>query len=213
MTMAGIDALLAPAAQEAIAGAVTAAEAATAGEIVVAVVPASDLYPRAELLAALTSGIPLALAVTLASGPDTVWRLLPIAALSILLCLTAVRRWPVLKRPFISAAVCREEVRQRAIQAFYDHRLYQTREATGVLLFLSLLEHRVELLADTGIDGRVPGGTWDGLVERLTVALRAGDYVAGVVRAIDELGRILATHAPPRPDDTDELDNRPRVGE
>jgi putative membrane protein len=161
----------------------------------------------------VSAGIPIGLAVTLATGPDTVWRFLPIAALGVLFCLTAVRRWPLPKRPFISATVCREEVRQRAVQAFYEHRLYQTREATGVLLFLSLMEHRVELLADTGIDALVAKGTWDGVVRDLTAALRTGDHVAGVVRAVDEIGRILATHAPPRPGDTDELDNRPRVGE
>jgi putative membrane protein len=211
--MAGSDTLLGSAVQEKIASAVAAAEATTSGEIVVAVVPSSDHYPRAELLAALTGGIPIALAVTLASGPDSVWRFLPIAVLCVLACLTAVRRWPLLKRPFISSAVCREEVRQRAVQAFYEYRLYQTRDATGVLLFLSLLERRVELLADTGIDRRVEAGTWDGLVETLTAALHVRDHLPGIVRAIDQLGGILATHAPPRPDDTNELDNRPRMGE
>ncbi|MGD2063200.1 MAG: TPM domain-containing protein [Nitrospirota bacterium] len=211
--MSRIDALLVPAAQDKIAAAVASAEAATSGEIVVAVVPASDAYPRAELLAALSAGIPIALALTLATGPDTVWRFLPVAALCVLLSLTAVRRWPLLRRLFISSPVCREEVRQRAVQAFHEHRLYQTRDATGVLLFLSLLEHRVELLADTGIDALVAEGTWDGVVGDLTAAMRAGDYVNGVVRAVERIGEILAAHAPPRPDDTDELDNRPRVGD
>ena len=104
-------------------------------------------------------------------------------------------------------------MRQRAIQGFYDYRLYQTRDATGVLLFLSLLERRVELLADTGLDDRVPAGTWERVVETLTAALRARDHLPGIVRAIEQIGQILATHAPPRPDDKDELDNRPRVGD
>jgi putative membrane protein len=211
--MARIDALLDQGAQDKIAAGVAAAEVATSGEIVVAVVSSSDIYPRAELLAALSAGVPLALAATLVSGPDSVWRFLPIVALCVLACVTAVRRWPLLKRPFISPAVRNEEVRQRAIQAFYDHRLYQTRDATGVLLFLSLLEHRVELLADTGIDALVADGTWDGVVGDLTAALRTGDYVAGVVRAVERIGEILAAHAPPRPDDTDELDNRPRMAQ
>jgi len=210
--VSGIDALLEAGAQEAVAGAVTAAEAHTSGEIVVAVVPDSDTYPRAELLAALAWGVPVAIALTLATGPDSLWRFLPVAALCVLVCLTAMRRWPVLKRPFISPRVCREEVRQRAIQAFYEHRLYQTRDATGVLLFLSLLERRVELLADTGIDALVAEGTWDGVVAELTAALRAGAEVDGVVRAVGKIGEILAAHAPPRPDDTDELADGLRVG-
>jgi len=210
--MSGIDALLEAGAQEALSGAVTAAEANTSGEIVVAVVPDSDTYPRAELLAALVWGVPVAIALTLATGPDSLWRFLPVAALCVLVCLTAMRRWSVLKRPFISRRVCHEEVRQRAIQAFYDYRLYQTRDATGVLLFLSLLERRVELLADTGIDALVAEATWEGVVNDLTAALRTGNPVDGVVRAVARIGEILAAHAPPRPDDTDELDNGLRVG-
>jgi len=207
-----MDALLESGAQEKVSAAVAAAEANTAGEIVVAVVPDSDTYPRAELRAALAGGVPIAIALTLATGPDSLWRFLPVVALCVLVCLTAMRRWPLLKRPFISPWVCREEVRQRAIQAFYDHRLYQTRDATGVLLFLSLLERRVELLADTGIDALVGEGTWDGVVADLTAALRAGDQVDGVARAVAQIGEVLAIHVPPRPDDTDELDNGMRVG-
>lgn len=207
-----MDALLESGAQENVSAAVAAAEANTSGEIVVAVVPDSDTYPRAELLAALAGGVPVAIALTLVTGPDSLWRFLPVVALCVLVCLTAVRHWPVLKRPLISPRVCREEVRQRAIQAFYDHRLYQTRDATGVLLFLSLLERRVELLADTGIDALVAEGTWDGVVADLTAALRAGDQADGVVRAVAQIGEILAAHVPPRPDDTDELDNGMRVG-
>jgi len=210
--MFGIDALLEPAAQDAVSRAVAAAEANTAGEIVVAVVPSSDTYPRAVLVAALACGVPVAVALTLVTGPDSLWRFLPIAALCILLCLTAAHRWPLLKRPFISPTVGREEVRQRAIQAFYDHRLYQTRDATGVLLFLSLLERRVELLADTGIDALVPEGTWGGVVRELTADLRASHPVDGVVRAVARIGEILAAHVPRCPDDTDELDNGLRVG-
>ncbi len=204
--------LLNSAAQERIAGAVAAAEQTTSGEIVVTVVPESDPYPRAELFAALAVAIPAALLITLASGSESLFRFLPVAVVATVVGVGIVRRLPLLKRPFVSPWIRNAEVRQRAVQAFFDHRLYQTRDATGVLLFLSLLERRVELLADRGIDERVPAGSWDGIVAQLTAALRRGAVVDGTVAAVEQIGAILAAHAPPRDDDTNELPDAPRMG-
>ncbi|HBB41763.1 MAG: hypothetical protein COW73_03930 [Nitrospirae bacterium CG18_big_fil_WC_8_21_14_2_50_70_55] len=210
--MATTPELLSRAAQGRIAGAVAAAEQATSGEIVVTVVPESNPYPRAELLAALIAGVAVGLAVTLATGSESLFRFLPTALAATVVALGAVRRWPVLKRPFVSPWIRKEEVHQRAIQAFFDHRLYQTAEATGVLLFLSLFERRVELLADQGIDTRVPRGSWDAIVAELTTGLRRGVVVEATVAAVEQIGALLATHAPPRAGDTNELPDGPRLG-
>ncbi len=204
--------LLSEAAQARITRAVEAAERHTSGEIVVSVVPESDSYPRAELFAALALALPAAVLITLASGSDSLFRFLPAAIIATLLFLGVVRRLPGLKRPFVSPWIRNLEVHQRAIQAFFENRLYETRDATGVLLFLSLLERRVELLADRGIDERVPEGSWDAVVKELTAALRRGEVVDGTVAAVEAIGTILATHAPPRDDDTNELPDAPRVG-
>jgi len=204
--------LLSPAAQARITQAVAAAEKTTSGEIVVTVVPESDPYPRAELFAALFCGVAAGLVLTLVTGSDSLYRFLPATIVATMVGVGVVRRLPFLKRPFVSPWIRKLEVRQRAIQAFFDHRLYQTRHATGVLLFLSLLERRVELLADKGIDERVPAGSWDGVVADLTSALRRGDVVNGTVVAVERIGTILAAHAPPRDDDTNELPDAPRMG-
>jgi len=210
--MATTHELLSPAAQTRITETVAAAEQTTSGEIVVTVVPESDPYPRAELFAALALALPVALLITLASGSDSLYSFLPATIAVTVVGVGIVRRLPFLKRPFVSPWIRKQEVRQRAIQAFFDHRLYQTRDATGVLLFLSLLERRVELLADKGIDERVPAGSWDGVVAELTSALRRGAVVDGTVAAVEAIGTILAAHAPPRDDDTNELEDAPRMG-
>jgi len=209
--MAATQDLLSPSAQTRITEAVAAAERTTSGEIVVTVVPESDPYPRAELFAALLGGVVVGIGLTLATGSESLFHFLPAAIVATVVGVGIVRRLPHLKRPFVSPWIRKQEVRQRAIQAFFDHRLYQTRDATGVLLFLSLLERRVELLADKGIDERVPAGSWDGVVVELTSALRRGAVVDGTVAAIEQIGTILATHAPPREDDTNELPDAPRM--
>ena len=58
------------------------------------------------------------------------------------------------------------KVKLRAQQAFYQHGFQHTQGRTGILIFVSLLEHRVQVLADKGINDCVPAGTWEGVVER-----------------------------------------------
>jgi len=86
----------------------------------------------------------------------------------------------------------------------------ETRERTGILLYVSLLEHRVEVLADRGIHERVEPGTWDGVVARVLDGIRTGRAEAGLVDAITHCGELLAQHFPVQPDDSDELPNRLR---
>jgi putative membrane protein len=76
------------------------------------------------------------------------------------------------------------------------------------LIFISLLEREVEVLADRGINEKVPPGTWEDIVRLLTGELKAGHAGAGLCKAIQRCGDILAEHFPRPSDDTDELANR-----
>jgi putative membrane protein len=78
---------------------------------------------------------------------------------------------------------------------------------------VSLLEHEVEVLADKGINEKVPQGTWDEVVRILTAELKAGQACEGFCKAIEHCGAILAEHFPPNTDDKDELSNRLVTGE
>ena len=88
--------------------------------------------------------------------------------------------------------------------------LVETRERTGILIFVSLLEHRVVVLADRGIHARVAEGTWDGVVARIVTGIRAGRAEEGLADGIRACGEILAGRLPGRPDDRNELPNAPR---
>jgi putative membrane protein len=97
-------------------------------------------------------------------------------------------------------------VRRRAEAAFYEHGLHKTREGTGILIMLSLLERRVQVLADKAINERVPPSTWDQMVQQLVAAIREGRATEGFCRAIEKCGDVLAEHFPVRPgDNPDEL--------
>jgi putative membrane protein len=98
------------------------------------------------------------------------------------------------------------KVRQRAEAAFHKHGLHKTREGTGILILISLLEHRVQILADKAINEKVSPSTWDDLVRQLVASIRNREATEGLCHAIRQCGDILAAHFPARHDDNpDEL--------
>jgi putative membrane protein len=76
-----------------------------------------------------------------------------------------------------------------------------------VLIFVSVAEHYVEILADTAIDARVPRGTWKKIVDDLAVSIGKRHPTDGLVAAVAAVGAHLAKHFPPHAHDTNELPN------
>ncbi|MCH2109570.1 MAG: hypothetical protein MK135_09580, partial [Polyangiaceae bacterium] len=81
----------------------------------------------------------------------------------------------------------------------------ETRDRSGILLFLSELEGRVVLLADKGIHDRVEEDEWSQDVDRLVDAIKKGKPGAGTIECVQRLGSLLASSFPPREDDENEL--------
>lgn len=96
-------------------------------------------------------------------------------------------------------------VHEAAVAQFETQGLTRTRDRTGVLLYVSLAEHRAEVLADTGIYEKAPPEVWGQVVDLLVAGLRRGKPADGFVNAAARTGEILAAHLPPREDDANEL--------
>jgi putative membrane protein len=192
---------------------VAATEKRTAGEIACMIVSASYHYAMADVLGATAFALPLALLAThflggwLWIGTRNMWLFLGLFALLFALLGGLIRRSPTLKRLFVSRREIDEEVEEAAVTAFFKKGLYRTRHANGVLLFISVFEHKVWLLADIGIHEKVPQEEWNRLVGRVTRGIRSGQSTDAICKAIQEIGDLLFTHFPIKPDDTDELDN------
>jgi putative membrane protein len=196
--------------------AVKAAETRTSGEIVPYVVGRSDDYPeatwKAAALGALLGGLLAALAHEVGHfwGYSLAWIALPPfagAAGGILAALV-----PALRRRLVSSAQLADQVERRARTAFLEQEVFKTRERTGILIFLSLLEHRVVVLADSGINAKVEQREWDGIVAALVAGIRAGTPGAALAHAIERCGALLAERqVERRADDRDELDDRLRI--
>ena len=193
--------------QQKIEAAVKAAEETTSGEIVPMVVDASYEYPRADLIGAGSLAMAVGLLVSWAVGGESIWWFLPVFIVGFFAFQQLIRNWPDLKRKLISPDELTEEVREKALVSFVEQGLHETRDKTGILILISLFEHRVQVLADSGINAKVPEHTWEELVETITAGLKAGDACTAVCKAVERCGELLQEHFPIKDDDSNELPN------
>ena len=112
----------------------------------------------------------------------------------------------------LHAVLADEPVRARALAAFATLGVWDTADNSGVLIYISPLEHQVEIVADRGVAARVAQEEWQAICSTLAAALARDEQRAGVVTAVEQVGAILARHFPLDADaaaDVDELPNRP----
>ena len=185
--------------------AVREAEASTSGEIVVMAVAESSNYPSAILAASGAIALVLALGGALLYGSENMWLFLVLFALFFIGANEAVKRFPMLKRSFVNRREIAEEVEEAAIHSFYHRKVHETRDRTGILIYISLYEHSVRVLADAGIDAKVGKQTWQGVVDTITKGIRDGRQGEAIREAVGICGKLLSEHFPRKSDDRNEL--------
>jgi uncharacterized membrane protein len=104
--------------------------------------------------------------------------------------------------------------RERAIAMFGKLRVWDTEHNNGVLIYLLLAEHAIEIVADRGLTARVPQGEWQRIVEAMRGAFRAGRFEDGLNQAVDAVTALLVRHFPLAPGETNpnELPDEPVLG-
>lgn len=205
--------------------AVRETEKKTSAEIAGAVIRESNDYARYELLGAVIVGLIFFTGLTVFTPSLEAWMqtltwtyspwllvaaigfstFLVIAITYFVANLAPIDRWIVPRR------VMAEQVRRRALRQFHEGGVHRTRERNGLLIFVSMLERRIEIVTDIGITDRIPATTWDGVVRELGTDLHRSDLGDALARAVIHCGEILADHFPPRPDDVNELSNQVRI--
>ncbi|MBI5038858.1 MAG: hypothetical protein HZC13_03705 [Nitrospirae bacterium] len=186
-------------------------ELRTIGEVAVMVVDSSDRYSEAEVIGGVLAGGLLSLIVSILFFHASLWAYIPLSFLFFLPAWIFFKKIPEARMMFIGLKRREETVRERAVRAFYEKGLYKTRKNTGVLFFLSLLEHKVWVLADRGIYEKVDQETLNRFAKTVSQGVRDGRACDSLCQAIKEAGELLARHFPITPDDTDELSDEVMV--
>jgi putative membrane protein len=192
--------------KQAVADAIRQAEGSTSGEIVFAVTDSSGRYLNSSFQGALivmAAATAVYLTIPVVHSISAVlWTEIISFGLSYsLLTYLPWRRWFILKSEMDL------RVQEAAFAEFYSSGLHRTRESNGVLIYLSLLEHRVVILGDRAIDEKM-GNRWDEVRDTIIHGIRERKAREGICAAVAICGRTLAEHFPRRPDDQNELPDR-----
>lgn len=203
----------------AIKSAVAEAEGRSSGEIAIAAIGESSNYSFYELLASVVLGA-LAFAVLLPFYGEVValldrlfWYLPPwgasafygMASFAVIAVFFLIANLPAIDRLVIPRRVRSRMVYARALRHFAESGVYETREHTGILIFISYMEREVRIVADTGISSKVPQAEWDRVARELAAGVKAGKAGTALREAIKACGDLLESHFPARRDNPDEL--------
>ena len=209
-----------------VAEAVTAAESGTSGEIVTVLTDRSDGYTDVALLwaagAAFTAmsvfaAFPLPfldLWDSLVGGWGHEWSTGELASMVIALGLVTflgvvlVQQWEPLKFALIPAPTKTIRVHNQAVRQFKVGAERRTTGRTGVLIYLSMREHRAEIVADESIAALVPAEVWGEAMGDMLAEIRKGRIAEGLAAGIRDVGFVLAEHFPRGNEDVNELPDR-----
>lgn len=184
--------------------AVARIEARTDAEVVVVAAPRSGTYADVAWLGGGAAAT--AVLAFLCWSPivfDAMWFPVDVVAVGLLTGF-GLLRWPRLAVRLAGDARRRRQVREAALAAFAEENVHATADRTGVLVYVSALEERVEILPDQGLLGRIPGAAWN----QLGISAHS---VEGLVEGLGRLGDLLAAHVPNTGENPDQIANAPRV--
>lgn len=209
-----------------VSDAVALAESHTAGEIVTVVADRSDGYSdvafawaalvafTALALFALFPGFYLGLLESVLGGWNHEWtnrEVLGIAtALAIVkfLAVWAILHWQPLRFALIPPPIKTARALSRAIDLFKVGAERRTHGRTGILIYLSMREHRAEIVADEAIASRVAPEAWGEAMAAMLEHIKQGRCADGMIAAVGKVGAVLAEHFPRAEDDINELPDR-----
>ncbi len=196
-----------------IGAAITKEEERTSGEIVAVLAAQSGSYRLLPLFlsAFIALLVPLILIYLplITQGRLFVWsadriyflQLVVFLALAFTLSQRPLRYWIVPRSLKVKWA------RAHALEQFAAQEMHTTQGRTGVMIFVSVVEHYAEIIADKGIYEKVPPGAWQDIVSELVTMIEDKQPRAGFLAAIEASGALLHEHFPPGTGNEDELTN------
>jgi putative membrane protein len=198
------------AAGEALAQAVRDIEKNSDAEIVIVVRGRSGTYRHADYLCgAVIAFVGLVFVLLSPFEFHTYW--VPIDVLALFIAGAFVSsRTDFIRRAFTTKDFRAKAARTGAAAMFYEAGIANTSAENGLLIYLSLLERRLEVIADRGILKAVPALKWNNSVFELK-RIGKKPEPENLVKAVRDLGRLLAEHMPATGENPNELPDGPRI--
>ena len=198
------------AASEALAQAVRDIEKTTDAEIVIVVRGRSGIYRQADYLCgAIVALIGLIFVLFSPFEFHTYWVPIDVAGLFVAGAFVCART-DLVRRALTTKEFRAQAVRNGAAGMFYEAGIANTSAENGLLIYLSILERRLEVIADRGILKAVPALKWNNAVFELKQVARNPDS-ANLIKVLRELGDLLAQFLPPTGENPNELPDGPRI--
>jgi putative membrane protein len=195
-------------ARKALTACVKEIEMRTDAELVLAIRARSDSYRHADyLFGALLAFVGLVFTIFSPYTFHPNWVLVEVVLFFVLGAFVSSRS-NVLRRLFTSKKFQADKVRTSAAAMFYEAGIANTRMETGILVYVSLLERRLEVLADRGVLKVVPALEWNEELFELHEAARLGDAKL-LETALHNLSKLLALHLPATRENPNELTDAP----
>lgn len=194
-----------------ISEAIAIEEKKTSGEIVTMIVRRSSVLGHVPL--ALTLFIYVLFLVfelpnhSYVSEQGNYWVILIAAAVLYALSFV-IAKLDIVQRALTPVGDQMAQVERRAMLEFYQAGIQGTAEATGILIFISLFERRVVVLADKAIAAKLPQDTWNEMCRSLVANIKQKRAGVGIVEAVKSCGKILSHHFPLNAEDVNELPNQ-----
>lgn len=207
-----------------VTSAVSEAEKATDGEIVTIVTEESDHY--GDVAWAISGLVALTALLVISIFPEAYlgiidwlsggwsgitalpyWALFAFAALKFF-GTRLILIWKPLLFLLIPPPIKNARVRKRAVSLFTVSTDHRTVGRTGILLYLSMREHRAEIVADDAIVGKVEPAVWGDAMVALIDLVREGKPGEGMAEAVKQMGKVLTEHFPKTDNNPNELPDR-----
>jgi len=189
-----------------IAEAIRVAEQKTSGEIFCVMTAASSNYRFVPIAraAVIALAVPVPLYYFTSLWAEEIY----LVQLAVFVGCAIIFSLPGLRHALVPRWIKRDRASAEAKRQFAAHGLHLTEARTGVLIFASLAERYVEIVADAGINAKVAPEVWDRAVQAMIDKIKEDQPVEGFIDAIRICGEVLAKHFPPGAANADELSNK-----
>lgn len=187
-------------AQEKIAGAVTEAEKKVNAEIVPVFMVSSDNYSEAGLRGALIGAAVTSLFVLIYDHLmdwyqffilKNDWLFVSVIAIGGLLGYVLFGMVPGFKRFMISKQKMQDRSAAMSERVFGEYKLFETKSRTGILIFVSLFEHKIEIVPDKGLKEKIGADEWNKVIEEMKPALKRRAFDEAFLNSITKITEIL----------------------